>query len=162
MFRCKMVEFFFTLVPSRKWRGLLIGSHIEKCPRCQSRLVSREEAGALLVRGGDLSGVESLWPAIRGELGKERKTVPPVRTKSAWKWGWAWGAAAVLAAVMGLWLLRGSRTPDLPLSSLPGPDRFELEYVRIGGETASAYVYQPQNSDMVLVWAAKSSQGGER
>jgi hypothetical protein len=65
--------------------------------------------------------------------------------------------------VTGLWLLRrDSRISGLPASNLPGPDRFELEYVRIGGETANAYVYQPQNSDMVLVWAGKSSQGGEQ
>jgi len=162
MFRCKMVEFFFTLVPSRHWRSFLIGFHIEKCPRCQSRLVSRQEAGALFVKGGDLSGVDKLWPAVCGELGKEGKAVPPARTRPGWKWGWAFGAAAVLAAVAGLWLLRDSRTPDLPLSNLTGADRFELEYVRIGGETAETYVYQPQNSDMVLVWAGKSSQGGER
>jgi hypothetical protein len=158
-----MSDFFFGLVPSRTWPDILIGLHIEKCPRCQSRLASREEARSLLVQPGDLSGVEKLWPVICGELGKEVKADLPARTRPGWKWAWAWGAAAVLAAtITGLWLLRGSRAPDLSLVNLPGSDRFELEYVRIAGETASAYVYQPQNSDMVLVWAGKSSQGGER
>jgi hypothetical protein len=156
-----MVEFFLALVPFRAWRGFLIGFHIEKCPRCQSRLVSREDAGALLVRTGDLSGVENLWPGVSRELAKAGEAGHRVRARAGWKWGWAWGAAAVLAAATGLWLLRDSRAPDLPMSNLTRPDRFELEYVRIGGETANAYIYQPQNSDMVLVWAGKSSQGGE-
>jgi len=161
MFRCRMSEFFFGLVPSRTWREFLIGLHIEKCPRCQSRLVSREEARDLFVQAGERSGIDNLWPVICGELEKADQTGRPARTRPGRKWAWAWGAAAVLAAVTGLWLLRGSRAPDLSLMNLPGSDRFELEYVRIGGETANAYVYQPQNSEMVLVWAGKSSQGGE-
>ena len=157
MFRCRMSDFFFGLVPSRTWRDFLIGLHIEKCPRCQSRLVSREEARALLVRTGDLSGIENLWPGVRSELGKANQTGHRARTRPVWKWGWAWGAAAVLATITGIWLLRGFRTSDMPTSSLPLPDRFELEYVRIGGEAANAYVYQPQNSDMVLVWAGRNN-----
>jgi hypothetical protein len=157
-----MVDLFFGLFPIRIWRDFLIGLHIGKCPRCQSRLVSREEARALLVRAGDLSGVEeNLWPGIRSELEPAKPVRPPARIRPGRKWGWAWGAAAVLAAAAGLWLLRSSRTPDLSLSNMTGPDRFEIEYVRIGGETANAYVYQPQNSDMVLVWAGKNIQGGE-
>jgi hypothetical protein len=158
-----MAEFFFDLFPSRTLRGFLIDLHIERCPRCQSRLVSREEAGALLVRAGDIGGVENLWPGVRRELEKAVRQDHPARSRSRRRLAWAWGAATVLAAVTGLWLLRrDSRISGLPASNLPGPDRFELEYVRIGGETANAYVYQPQNSDMVLVWAGKSSQGGEQ
>ncbi len=161
MFRCRMADFFFGLFPFRIWRDFLIGLHIGKCPRCQSRLISRDEARALLVRAGDLSGLEDFWPGIRTEIEKVKPVRLPGRTRAGWKWGWAWGAAAVIAAATGLWLLRNSRAPELSLMNMPVSDRFELEYVRIGGETANAYVYQPQNSDMVLVWAEKINQGGE-
>jgi hypothetical protein len=157
-----MADLFFGLFPIRIWRDFLIGLHIGKCPRCQSRLVSREEARALLVRAGDLSGAaQNLWPGIRSAIRKEKSVRLPARVRTGWKWGWAWGAAAVLAGVTGFWLLRSSGVPKLSLSNATGPDRFELEYVRVGGETANAYVYQPRDSDMVLVWAEKISQGGE-
>jgi hypothetical protein len=36
------------------------------------------------------------------------------------------------------------------------PVRFELEYIRVGGQPANAVVYQPQGSDIIIVWAGKN------
>jgi len=124
---------------------------MEGCPRCQARLLSREEARGLLVapdRAGDARG---LWPRIAAE--RERSGRVPETPRAA---GAAWRAVAVSAlalviAVTGLWVLRETETP-----AAAAPDRFEISYVNVGGAPAQTFVYQPQGSDSVFVWAQKT------
>jgi hypothetical protein len=35
-------------------------------------------------------------------------------------------------------------------------DRFEIMYVKVGGEPAQTFVYQAQGTDTVFVWAQRS------
>ena len=158
---CKIVELVYVLIPWKPWQGLLIRLHIEKCPRCQECLASRESVGSLLVqeRGVDIgrplwTGVES---ALREDLGKEGKKD---KDREAWspagrRWGWAVAAGVLLVLIAGFILFREFR-PQEAASAAAVPARFELEYVRVGGLPANTVIYQPQGSDMIIVWAGKS------
>jgi hypothetical protein len=70
-------------------------------------------------------------------------------------WGWAVATAFLLVLIAGFLLLKDFR-PDRAASAAVVPARFELEYVLVGGQPANTVVYQPQGSDMIIVWAGKS------
>jgi hypothetical protein len=152
---CKLVDILYVAVPSRRVRGWLIRSHRESCARCQSRLVSRAEAAALFVRPGDAGEAGDLWRRIEPRVG--RASTAPGRRVRRFQWEWAAGAATLLVvAAAGFWLLRGvGRGPVRP--DFAGPaDRFEINYVNVGGAPAQIFIYQPQGSDTVFVWVGKN------
>ena len=156
---CKTVELFYALIPWKPWRGFLIRSHIEKCPSCLTGLASREEAGCMIIRESGVGIDRPFWAAIELALreeavGKEtgsRAAQPPVMRR----WVWAVGATLLLVLIASFFLLKDFR-PEEAASAATVPARFELDYVRVGGETANTFIYRPQGSDMVIVWAGKS------
>jgi len=160
MSHCKTVEIFYALVPLKPWRDLLILRHIEKCARCQAGLASREAVGSLLVKetGADIG--RSLWTAVEaalagdsaGEGMNDRSTQLPVMRR----WGWAVATAFLVVLITGFLLLKDFR-PGGTASAAAVPVRFELEYVRVGGQPAHTVVYQPQGSDMIIVWAGTNN-----
>lgn len=156
---CKMVELFYALIPWKPWQGLLIRLHIEKCPRCQTGLASREAAGSLLVQEKGMDVGRSLWTgvesALREDSSRERMGGRAVQPPAMRHWGWAVATAFLLVLIAGFLLLKDFR-PDRAASTAAVPARFELEYVRVGGQPANTVVYRPQGSDMIIVWAGKS------
>jgi hypothetical protein len=159
MFLCKTVELFYALIPWKPWQGFLIRLHIEKCPRCQAGLASRDTVERLLVQERGLDVGRPLWTgvesALREDSGKERIKGRAVQQPAMRRWGWAVGAALFLVLIAGIFLLKNFR-PEEAASAAAVPARFELEYVRVGGQPANTVVYQPQGSDMIIVWAGKS------
>jgi hypothetical protein len=155
MVSCKIVDILYGAVPSRVFRNFLIRTHVERCGRCQARLVSRSEAGALFVKSGDVRAVEELWRRIEPRTGPG--TAVPEKTPAGLRWGWAAGAATLLlAAAASFWLLRGVQTQAVRADYARPADRFEINYVNVGGAPAQAFIYQPQGSDMIIVWAGKN------
>jgi hypothetical protein len=62
----------------------------------------------------------------------------------------------LVLAVTGFWLLKDARK-EAPVSVGNRPaDRFELDYIRVGGQPAGAYIYQPQGAEIIIVWAEKA------
>lgn len=159
MSRCKTVDFFYALIPSSRWRGFLIHRHIEGCARCQASLASRAESRVLLVPEGP-SGIEkTLWAAVEAELAAE----PDRPTKREKRWAaailrpqrWAAAAALLLVLATGYWLLKDFQ-PEAMSAASAAPARFELAYALVDGQPADVVIYQPQDSDMIIVWAGKN------
>jgi hypothetical protein len=155
---CKTVEFLYAIVPLKLWRGFLIRRHMEKCPGCLASLTSREEAGTLLVLEDGGAVGRSLWAgveaAIAGDYGTEKSKAgifqpPPMR-----RWGWA-VATAFLGVLLISFVLLKDFQPDR-VSPDAVQARFELNYVRVGGQPANAVIYQPRGSDMIIIWAEKN------
>jgi hypothetical protein len=159
MSSCKTVELFYALVPLKPWRDLLIRRHVEKCPRCLAGLASREAAGSLLVQESRVNISRPLWAevesALVGDLGGERIKDRAVQLPVMRRWGWAVATAFLIVLVTGFWLLKDFRSEGMS-SSAAVPARLELEYVRVGGQPANTVVYQPQGSDIIIVWAGKN------
>jgi hypothetical protein len=55
-----------------------------------------------------------------------------------------------------LWLLRGVQTVAVRTDDARPAGRFEINYINVDGAPAQAYIYQPQGSDMIIVWAGKN------
>jgi hypothetical protein len=152
---CKIVDFLYSAVPSRIVRDLLIRAHMEKCACCQARLVSRPEAGALFVRPEDVGEPGELWKKAEARAG--RAVTVPGRKGPWFHWEWAAGAATLLvAAAAGFWLLRGVESGGVRTDFARPSDRFEINYVNVGGAPAQTFVYQAQGSDTVFVWVGKT------
>jgi hypothetical protein len=72
-------------------------------------------------------------------------------------WRWASSAAMLLVlAVAGFWLLRQAGKEVPVADRIRSPERFELDYIRVSGQPAGAYIYQPQGADIIIVWAEKA------
>jgi hypothetical protein len=155
MLSCKIVNVLYSAVPSRLFRDVLIRAHMERCGDCQAQLVSKNEAEALFVKPGDVGAAGDLWRKIERRTGQEL-SVPGKRPASL-RWEWAAGTAAVLfVAAASFWLLRGIQEKTVRADYVRPADRFEINYINVGGTPAQAYIYQPKGSDMIIVWAEKN------
>jgi hypothetical protein len=122
-------------------------------------LASREAVESLLVQEREANIGRPLWTEVEsalvadsaGKRMKDRAVQLPVMRR----WGWAVATAFLVVLITGFLLLNDFR-PEEASSTAAVPVRFELEYIRVGGQPASAVIYQPQGSDMIIVWAAKS------
>jgi len=154
---CSTVDVLYAAVPLRRFRDWLISAHMERCPRCQARLLSRDEAQSLLVEPGRVGGVDDLWRRIAGAL----EPAAPVRgrTAEAGSGWWRWAAVPAMAAAVtlgGFWLLRNVEKPGFDAVTIASAERFELDYVKVAGAPAQTFVYQAQGTDAVFVWVSKT------
>jgi hypothetical protein len=154
---CRTVELVYDAVPLPALRAWLIRAHMEHCPRCQSRLASLDEARGLLVARAGVGEAEALWRRIAMNAGRLAGRPGPAPSVAGTKWRWAAAAAsALVVALTGLWLLREVGGPGPARSSFGQVGRFEISYVNVGGAPAQTFIYRPQGSDTVFVWAQKT------
>jgi hypothetical protein len=154
---CKTADFIYVALPFRPLRDWLIRTHMERCPRCQERLISPEEARGLLVAPGQMGDTTVLWRRIAGKAGRT-DGLPETRPAPAGAgWRWAAALATVLAvAATGFWLLRETGGPGLGPGGAAPAGRFELAYVKVGGAPAQTFVYQAQGTGTIFVWAQRT------
>ena len=154
---CSIVNILYEALPLKRFRDWLIRTHIERCPRCQARLLSRDEALSLLVQPAELGGAGDLWRKIsaRAVPAGPVREISPARGALIWRWAAVTAMAAVMA-LAGFWLLRQVERPGLDGLQMAAAERFELGYVKVGGAPAQTFVYQPQGTDTVFVWASKT------
>lgn len=131
----------------------MIRLHIQKCPLCQKKIASLEEAKLFLTQESDIGEMEGLWPAVKKRLGAEEKK----ERHLFWpRWRWTAGAAAVIVAVVvGFWFY-SAFLRDKTVTEENMVEKFQINYIRIEKKPAQTYIYWPQESDMVLVWAEKN------
>jgi hypothetical protein len=154
---CRTVEWLYAALPLRPLRNWLIRAHMDGCPRCQRRLLSREEARRLLVRPEDTGNAEALWRRIAEAAGRS-VPAPDVRPRGG-RLAWQGAAAFALTAAVaigGFWVLRQAGGPGFKATAAASPDRFEIAYIKVGGAPAQTFIYQPQGTDTVFVWAQKT------
>jgi hypothetical protein len=51
--------------------------------------------------------------------------------------------------------MHGTQATGVRIDYVPPLDRFEINYINVGGAPAQAFIYRPQGSDMIVVWAEK-------
>jgi len=154
---CKIVDFLYAALPLRPLRDLLIRKHMETCPLCRARLVSRAEARALFVATGEVGDTGRMWGRISSRV--DPAVGKPYRQPGSAGLRWRWATAAAMAAAValtGFWLLRQIGNPGFGPESVAAADRFQIDYVNVGGAPAQTFVFQPQGTDTVFVWAVKN------
>ena len=152
MFRCQIVNFLFTIFPFKIWQDFLLQKHIQKCPACQENLASLEEIKSLLIQGEDVEGLESLWPKVNAQLTKQKRKERFFRVP---RLAWAVGAAILLLAiVLGIWFYQLAPPGKIPEEDITSP--FQIKYIRIYDQPARTYIFQPQDSNMIIIWAEKN------
>ncbi len=154
---CRMVDIVYAALPLRPLRAFLIRSHMERCPRCQARILSRVEARSLFVASDQVGDAEALWERVSSQAACE--TVRLERRTDSAAAGWRWATAAATAAVVavtGFWLLREINRQGFDPESIRVAARFQIDYINVGGAPAQTFVYQPQGTDTVFVWATKN------
>jgi len=156
---CKILEVLFKVVPLRPWQGFLIRRHMERCPVCRARLAGREEARRVLFSEDDMRGLGSFWPSIRTRLSRPVSPAPPSWVRAQRMRLAAAAATLVLAVVLGVLFFRGF-TVEKAAPSRPAEEKFEVEYVKVGGEPADSYIVKSREPRMTLVWAGKRAKGG--
>lgn len=157
MASCRTVEFLYRAIPLRVFRDLLIRNHMEGCERCRARLVSPEVARSLFVGTGNIGSLDGLWNRIADQA--DVRPAARVRVNAERAPGLRWATAVAMAlvvAVTGFWLLDHIERsgPGGPLA--PAEEGFRLDYVKVGGAPAQAFVFQPLGSDTVFVWAQRA------
>ena len=157
MISCNAADFLYRLLPLMPWRAFLIRVHFDRCPHCQKQLAGAAEARSLFVQEADSRPGAALWQGIGRALAEEDKRTAekPVPVSGSRMWRWA-AAGVVLVVLAGYWAWKDNRPDGVPVAAAASA-RFELEYVRVGGQPADAYVYQSQGSDIVIVWAGKAN-----
>lgn len=157
---CKILEVLFKVVPLRPLQGYLIRRHMEHCPACRARLAGREEARRVLFSEADMRGLGSFWPSVRSRMKR------PVSTAAPAAWGRvlrvrlaAAGVTVVLAVVLGVLFFRGF-TVEKASPPRPVEEKFEVDYVKVGGQPADSYIVKSREPRMTLVWAGKRAKGG--
>jgi len=140
MFWCKVKDF-------------LIRSHIQKCEGCMSQMASQEDVKTLIIQESDVEDFRDLWPAIKtgvSEKKPEKKAMYSINRR------WAFAAASVVAVFLAGFLLFRILSQDGAFLDQEGEARFQINSIRVGDEPATPFLYQPKDSDMILVWAEKS------
>lgn len=153
MLRCKVVTFLLSIFPFKFWQGFLIRSHIQKCERCMSREASRDEVEALIVQQDDVGDFRDLWPAIKSGVVEKK---PERKAEFSSHWRWAIAATGIVGVFLAGFLVYNFLSQNGTILEQEGEARFQINSIRVGDEPATPFVYQPKDSDMILIWAEKS------
>lgn len=119
-----------------------------------SQIASRDEVKALIVQEDDVVDFRDLWPAVKNEVvakKQEKKAVISLYRK------WAFAAAGLVALVLAGFLFYSLLFQNGILTDQEGEAGFRINSIRVGDKPATPFLYQPKDSDMILVWAEKSN-----
>jgi len=156
MSNCRIIEFLFAVFPLKIWQDFLIRRHFQDCPRCQEKLVNRNEILDLTIREEHITEVEAQWAGFKSKLKDEKGKVKPVRSP---QWKWAYGVVAAFVVVAGIVVVSNiSYWGNGRVEEISGV-HFQINYIRVEGEPAQAYLFKPQGTDMIIVWAQKNTTG---
>jgi hypothetical protein len=156
MSRCKIFGYAFSLVPMKIWQDFLIRSHMERCPNCQKTLISREAVQGITIQESQCGDSDSLWDGFKDKLRDVKNDKQHVFNP---RWSWAYGIAVVLVlGAAAIWFVFSPQFHETRIEeSLNG--HFRINYMRIENEPAQAYLFQPQDSHMIIIWAQKNISG---
>lgn len=155
MSRFKILGYVFSMIPLKKWQDYLIRL-IERCPENKNYLATVEEVREIMIEESQCQESTSLWDGFQAKLKEAKATEKSVRSL---RWRWAYGAAVLAVLfVATIWIVN---TPSFREGQVEERlnGNFRINYIRVEDRAAQPYVYQPQGSHMIIVWAQKNIRG---
>jgi hypothetical protein len=156
MLHSRIIDLVYAILPAKLCKNHVIGRHVDHCPACQAKLAQKEEVRSLFVQADEVSGLDYMWPAIQQKLDKSKVKEGTVQffAKPAKQWA-ATAAALMLVALVGFWLFRNYKPKGIPITE--EAQGFKLDYLKIENQPARIFLFQPQDSNIVIVWAEKNT-----
>jgi hypothetical protein len=142
-----------SLFPFRFWQDLLIRTHVQKCEACMSQVASRDEVKTLIIQEDDVKDFRDLWPAVKTGVAAKK---PDKKALFSLNRQWLFVATGLVALFLAGFLFYSLLFQNGILSEQEGKARFQINSIRVGDESATPFLYQPKDSDMILIWAEKS------
>ena len=152
MTSCRLVEFVINTIPVRKFQDFLIRRHVQRCPRCQTRLVSREAVRLGMTNEEDIGANESFFRAVAARVARGRTTRALGRVSPLPFGRWAVATGLLLTAGAVLWLVLAQGDGPVRVIS-DESEKFRINYFNVDGAAANPLVIQPRDSDLVIIWA---------
>ncbi|TET74005.1 MAG: hypothetical protein E3J56_03235 [Candidatus Aminicenantes bacterium] len=153
MFRCKIINIFFSFFPFKRWQDFLIRHHIQECPACRNKLASAKKVRVLLIQEGEAENFADLWPGVRKKLTEKEQE----ERDSFWfRWRWAFRSAGLFAVIAAGILIYTLSIREMGTSMENMAERFQINYIKVENKPARAFLFQPQGSEMIIVWAEKN------
>jgi hypothetical protein len=152
---CKWARFGYKVLPLPGWRTFLLERHLDRCSRCQTRLLDNETIRNMGTTATGLQGEPPLWP------------VPAARPKARTlrlRWRYAFGlslvAVLVWVAIEGLHFVPSPAlaVPKGLIQEVEESDEsrvFAVLAAKIGAEPARSVIFKPQQPGMTIVWFEK-------
>lgn len=157
---CKIVEFLIQAMPGRIFQDALIRLHVHKCPRCEARLASRETARRCLNHETDIEEDPAFARKVLAKAAPGTSPGEARRTRTGTFPRWAYAAAALVIGLGAvLWFFEGRK--DDPGQTTGTTEKFRINYLNVDGAPAGALVIQPEESDLIIIWADREARGGE-
>ena len=152
MFSCRLAEFLMKVLPLRWARDLVLRRHMESCPHCAERFLSRAEARTWLVSDDEVEDDPAFWPEVRERIRREEGALGtrPAGIRPVWQRAAAVAGFLILAGA-GFWLYKELGRGTISTTSQAAL-RFRINSLTVGGEPAAAVVIQPPEPDLVIVW----------
>ena len=153
MFKCKMIDLLFFIIPLSRWREFLIRNHYEKCPYCSRDLAESEEVRSLLIKEVEANDLSEFWTSLKTRY-KDRTNRRSPLFAASWKWMYQ-SVGLILFTVLAVWIFISVNSNGKNESI----ESFRINYIKIDNQPAQTYIYHPKDTNMVLVWAEKSTEG---
>jgi hypothetical protein len=125
----------------------------EKYERCKSQMASREEVKASIIQESDVEDFRDLWPAIKTGVDEKEPVKKAIGSMTR---RWVFTAASLIVVILAGFLFFMILSQNGTILDQEGEARFRINSIRVGDEPATPFLYQPKDSDMILVWAEKS------
>ncbi|MBN1274463.1 MAG: hypothetical protein JXB26_19550 [Candidatus Aminicenantes bacterium] len=150
MISCGMHKILFRLIPLNGWRAFLIQKHFENCPRCRLDLASRDEVLTFLVQENEVDEICSFEGPYEANAGEAKKRQIRI---SVSKLRFAWTAAGLAILFLAAFFFLGHPFSLWRQEGKGENGRFQLHYVKVDNRPAQAYLFHPQGTDLVIIWA---------
>lgn len=154
MRKTRWIEILIGMMPIKLVQDYLIRRFLMTDETYQRKLAGLEEVRGVLIDSGELMDMISLWPKVRNELRSGIETRSP-GIRAGWKWALQ-GLGLCLVLVLGIWIIRHSQ-PERTPAAASSPGNFQIQSIRLENKPATTFLFQPNDSKFIMVWAEKIS-----
>jgi len=152
MQKTKLVEFLVWVLPIKSIQDYLIRRYLLTDEVYSRKIAGLDEVRGILMDSGELKEIPSLWPKVRNELRSYREP-----RSSGMRSGLRWaiqGLGLCLVLVLGIWMIRHPQS-ERSSTAEAHTGSFQVQSIRLENKPATAFLFRPNDSKFIMVWAEK-------